>query len=51
VGRLRNLEYIIVATAERPGVALRELAKRYSETVETNPVARLHPEPVRAIAG
>ncbi len=51
VGRLRNVEHVIVATEERPTAALRELARRHAEPVVPNPVARLRPEHSRAIAG
>ncbi|HMN41974.1 MAG TPA: DNA adenine methylase [Phycisphaerales bacterium] len=51
VGALRNVEHIIVATAERPGRALRELARQFAGPVVHNPVAHLHPEHLQAIAG
>jgi adenine-specific DNA-methyltransferase len=47
VGRLRNVEYMVVATADRPSSSLRDLARLYAAP---NPIARLQPEHSRALA-
>ncbi len=50
VGRLRNVEYMVIATRERPSIALQQLAAHFAPKFAEPMPLRLEPTPERAVA-